>query len=125
MGMSTDPQSVRDPDVADDVSFDVDVDVDEDELDESLDPELLPPLVEVSADVEDFSSAARLPPAVGLVEPAALERDAHRGEHLAHRHHGASGRMRGLGERRVVEGLLHLDRLAGVDELVDVRGHRT
>jgi hypothetical protein len=62
MGMSTDPQSVRDPDVADDVSFDVDVDVDEDELDESLDPELLPPLVEVSADVEDFSSFLFPPP---------------------------------------------------------------
>jgi len=61
--MSTDPQSVRDPEVADEVSFDVDVDVDvgdDDELD-SLDPELLPLLVEESVDVEDFSSF-RFPP---------------------------------------------------------------
>ena len=62
--------------------------------------------------------------AVGLVEPAALERDADGREHLLHRHHRAGGRVRGLGEGVVGEGLLDLDRLAGVDEPVDVRGHR-
>ncbi len=31
--------------------------------------------------------------------------------------------MDGLGERGVGEGLLHLDGLAGLDELVDVGGH--
>jgi hypothetical protein len=57
--MSTDPQSLRDPEAAADVSFDVD-DEDDDELDESVDPELLA-LVEESGDVEDFSSF-RFPP---------------------------------------------------------------
>ena len=31
--------------------------------------------------------------------------------------------MRGLGERVIGEGLLDLDRLAGVDEFVHVSGH--
>ena len=67
----------------------------------------------------------RLAPAVGLVEPTALERDAHRCEHLPHRHHLAGRGVRRLGKRGVVEGLLYFDRLAGVDEPVDVGGHRT
>ena len=31
--------------------------------------------------------------------------------------------MHGFGERIVTEGLLHVDGLAGLDELVDVGGH--
>lgn len=62
--------------------------------------------------------------AVGLVEPATLERHTHRGEHLLHRHRLAGRGMHGFGERVVGERLLDLDGLAGVDELVDVRGHR-
>jgi hypothetical protein len=75
MGMSTGPQSLREPDAADDVSFDdfddfdddVDDDVDEDGFaDEpvaSPDPEPDPEPLEVdSVDVEDFSSFAFPPP---------------------------------------------------------------
>jgi hypothetical protein len=64
MGMSTGPQSVREPDVADDASFDGDDDddVDDDELDESLDPEPVPFDVGESVDVEDFSSFGFPPP---------------------------------------------------------------
>jgi hypothetical protein len=68
MGMSTGPQSGREPDVADDASFDGDDDegdddeVDDDELDESLDPEPVPFDVEESVDVEDFSSFGFPPP---------------------------------------------------------------
>jgi hypothetical protein len=69
MGMSTDPQSVREPDAADGESFDGvpfdDDDVDDDgvdELDESLDPEPVPLVFVASVDGEDFSSFGFPPP---------------------------------------------------------------
>ena len=70
------------------------------------------------------SGAALRPTAVGLVEAVALERDADRGEHLACTGRGWPSRGMGrLGERGLVEGLLDLDGLAGVDEPVHVGGH--
>ena len=61
--------------------------------------------------------------AVGLVEAVALERHADRLEDLLDRHRGAGARMDGFGQGVVGERLLDLDRLAGVEELVDVGWH--
>ena len=69
------------------------------------------------------SSSSSTAAAVGLVEAGAPERHADRLEHLLDRHRGAGDGVRGLGQRRVVERLLDLDRLARINELVHVRRH--
>jgi len=60
---------------------------------------------------------------VVLEEPAALERDTDRLEHLLHRQHVTGVRVRDLGETVVLERLLDFDGLAGLDELVHVCRH--
>jgi hypothetical protein len=61
---------------------------------------------------------------IGLEEAAPLERHADRLEDLLDGHQLTRGRVRVLGQRVVGERLLDFDRLIGVDELVDVGGHR-
>ena len=85
-------------------------------LDESLDAASLDGL---DSDFDDFFAI------VGLEEAGSLERDADRREDLLDGEDLARVGMGDLGEGRVGERLLDFDRFAGLDELVDVRWHRS
>ena len=63
--------------------------------------------------------------AVGLVKAATLKRHTNGRKHLFHWLHHAINRVGQFGKWVVGKGLLHFDRFARINELIDIRWHQT